>query len=132
MKAQRKLAALKEWAHINCQLDDDVILDNIEDEVLREAVDSGFKRMRIADRQNRSLSVEMMQDQDEDSFTKDEQIPRSRWQGGEVTYVFHVSCRLKLERGAFLMIFRNSEKFSTFSSHLGIHCCRHQRKPQQH
>jgi hypothetical protein len=89
-RAIKKLQALKDWTHINCSADDDTILDNVEDEVLRQAVTAGFERMRLAARADQLAELERAED-DEEALAERARGPQLSFQGGEISYVFHVS-----------------------------------------
>lgn len=88
-KALKKLAILKDWTHINCSYDDEAILETIEDDVLRDVVSSGFDIMREAARPVSRRSPFLSDNEDEEMAPA---VPaKPAFQGGEVTYVFHVS-----------------------------------------
>lgn len=87
-RAQKKLAKLKEWTHVNTERDKEAALENIEDDVLLATVRNGMDEL------NRAMArlFQVDHSDDEDDPTSDEIAARRRlYKGGEVTFVFHVS-----------------------------------------
>jgi hypothetical protein len=96
-KAYKKLQALKEWTHIDCDpAGGDGTLDNIEDDVLREIVNNGFRNLHLqASRQAHQRDFSLGSDDEElleaKAVSEGRLAERHRYQGGEITYIFHVS-----------------------------------------
>ena len=88
MAAQKKLAKLKEWTHINCERDKEVALDYIEDEILKATAQASMDKINRATARQRQI-----QDSDDEDEQNDENGLSARKQfytGGEITFVFHV------------------------------------------
>lgn len=95
LKAQRKLAALKEWAHISCSTEEASL--EIEDEVLRDVVTNGLQTLNSKSfYQKRNPWDSDEENQDEDSVEirgkgVGEKSALPPYEGGEISFVFHVS-----------------------------------------
>lgn len=89
---QKNLAVLKEWTHVNCQVDDDSRADYVEDNVLRDMILLSMETLRSS----REIDQDDNDGDEDDSVDArpppaSQLLPVEKYQGGEVTFVFHVS-----------------------------------------
>lgn len=89
----KNLAVLKEWLHVNCQTNDERKADNVQDDVLRDMVLRSMEAMRIS-ADKAGDSGDDSDDDREDNRGVRGLLPvlTPRYTGGEVTFIFHVSC----------------------------------------
>lgn len=88
---KQNLAVLKEWLHVNCQTNDERKADNVQDDVLRDMVLRSMEAMRITATRGGSLGDDSSDDE-ESGIRPLLPVLKPQYQGGEVTFVFHVSC----------------------------------------
>lgn len=97
-KAQKKLQALKEYTHIDCGLSTapESAIDGIEDDVLRVVAEAGLEALRegVSRKWNAARQYSPDDNDGEASTAVKAAYRGPTYEGGEISFVFHVSSSL--------------------------------------